>query len=108
VNTVAFFGYDTAARVKAAGARGISEGTRTISTIFLLDNILRIKSNAFIVSVQGNVACRHVARQRLRKKQLYDNRRCVTASQTSMFPRQQLHVNDGTVFSVRSVPRCYK
>jgi hypothetical protein len=28
--------------------------------------------------------------------------------QTSMFPRQQLHWNRGTVFSTRSVPRCYK
>jgi hypothetical protein len=31
-----------------------------------------------------------------------------TAPQTIIFPRQQLNSNRGTVFSVRSVPRCSK
>jgi hypothetical protein len=56
----------------------------------------------------NTAACTTVARQRPRKKQLYNSRGYVTASQTSMFPRQQLHNNIGTVFCERSVPSFYK
>jgi hypothetical protein len=36
------------------------------------------------------MACKHVVRQRPRKKQLYNSRYWITGSQTSMFTRQQL------------------
>jgi hypothetical protein len=52
------------------------------------------------------VACGSVPRQQQRRKQLYNSRYLVMVSQTSMFPRQQLYCNSGTVFSVRSVQKC--
>jgi hypothetical protein len=57
------------------------------------------------------VACRPVARQRPRYNQLYNNRCYVTAPPTDLnatIPRQQPHCKRGAVFSMRSVPRCYK
>jgi hypothetical protein len=54
------------------------------------------------------VVYRPVARQRPRKEQLYNSCCWETASQTSIFARQRLETVTGTVFSMRSVPRCYK
>jgi hypothetical protein len=53
------------------------------------------------------VACRPGARQQPRNKELYNCCK-VMAPQTSMFPWQQLHCKRGTVFSERSLLRCYK
>jgi ribosomal protein S26 len=65
----------------------------------------------------------HVAKQRPRNKQLYNSRCSVMALQTTTVARQWLSSNQvvtpidtnatnalqqGTVFSMQSVPRCYK
>jgi hypothetical protein len=55
-----------------------------------------------------SVACRPAARQPPRNNQLYKSRCYVTALQTNMFQRQQLHCNRGTVFPTQPVSRCYK
>jgi hypothetical protein len=55
------------------------------------------------------VACRSVARQRQRNKNLYASQCYVTAPQTSVFSWQ--HENTAIMeetFSMRSVPICYK
>jgi hypothetical protein len=60
----------------------------------------------YIVCIEYILACKLIARQRLWDKKIYNSRYCVTASQTNMFPRQKIELQQrGTVFSVRSVPR---
>jgi hypothetical protein len=55
------------------------------------------------------VACRPIAEQRPWGKQIYKKHNWVTALQINMFPWRQLNCNnEGTVFSVWSVPRWYK
>jgi hypothetical protein len=72
--------------------------------IFILHRVIFVTSE----DSKNIVACRPIARQWPRNMQLYNDRCWVTALQTSMFPWQQLHCNTGMVFSVQSMPRCYR
>jgi hypothetical protein len=49
-----------------------------------------------------------VGEQWPRNKQIHGSRYCVSASQTNIFWWKQLNSKRATVFSVRSVSRCYK
>jgi hypothetical protein len=65
-------------------------------------------SHDFFLQSINILACWPVARQRLWHKQIYSSRYWVTDSQTNMFPWKQLNSNRGMIFSMWSVPRCYR
>jgi hypothetical protein len=60
----------------------------------LWESIMMSSSYGCLLFYEYILACRPVAGQRPRDKQLYKSRYLVTASQTNMFPRQQLNYND--------------
>jgi hypothetical protein len=66
----------------------------TTKCMYPIGCIVMVQYNTAVSITQtwckNNVTCRPIARQRTRRKQLYQSRYSVTDSQTSMFARKQL------------------